>query len=172
MKKDKDKALDALKIFKELLKKGVKKRTHDTFKEGNMVAFSYNAKDQEAVFDKSPLIIVLRQSKGYVLGLNFHWAPKPARKVLVDYILKVNKDNISKNKPLEITFKMLKPMIIKLKLKYVIRLYIKSRISTRAMVIPHEFFMKAVYLPAENFSNGMSSDQLYKRAVLKAKTKK
>jgi hypothetical protein len=171
LKSNRELETDSLKIFKDLLKKGVKKRTKDTFVTGNMVAFSYNAKDTESIYDKSPLIITLRQSNGYVLGLNFHWSPKPARKILISYILKLNKLNISKGKPLEITYKMMMPMIIKLRLKYVIRLYIKSRISARAMVIPHEFFMKAVYLPAENFSGGVSTDQLYKRAVLKSKKK-
>jgi len=164
--------LDSLVLFKNLLKTNTKKRTRASFTQGNMVAFAYNAKDQTEIYDKSPLVIVLRTSKSYMLGLNFHWVPRPARKILVDYILKVNKHNIHKNLPLVITYKMLVPMIIKLKLIAVIRLYIKSRISARVMVIPYVYFKRAVYLPAENFSNGMSSDQLYRMAVLKSKSRK
>jgi hypothetical protein len=166
---DRQLALDSLKMFKELLKTNTKPRDRNTFTVGNMVAYSYNAKNQEAIFDKSPLIFVLRSSKSYVLGLNFHWCPPPSRKILINYVLKLNKENIKKNKPLVISYKMLMPAIIRLRLKYVIRLYIKNRISKRCLIIPHEYFLKAVHLPAENFNNGMSSTQLYQWAKGKAK---
>jgi hypothetical protein len=169
---DKARARDSLEHFKKMLKTNVKARNKDTFKSGNMVAFGYIAKNEEVVYDKSPLIFSLRQSNGYVLGLNFHWVPKPARKVLMDYIFKLNKNNIARGLPLNINYKILVPIISRLKLRAVIRLYIKARISKKAMIIPHEYFMKAIYLPAENFSNGHSAEQLYKRAVNKSKLKK
>jgi hypothetical protein len=169
---DKARAKVSLEHFKKMLKTNLASRNKDTFKSGNMVAFGYIAKNEEVVYDKSPLIFTLRQSNGYVLGLNFHWVPRPARKILIDYIFKINKKNISKGLPLIIDYKILVPMIVKLKLKAVIRLYIKARISKKAMIIPHEYFMKAIYLPAENFSNGQSAEQLYKRAVNKTKLKR
>lgn len=168
---DKQKAQDSLKMFKQLAKTRTSERSKNTFNTGNMVAFSYNAKNQDAIFDKSPLIITIRQSRSYVLGLNFHWCPLPARKILVKYIFKLNQANIRANKPLEITYKMLVPAIARLRLMYVIRLYIKSRISRRCLIIPQEYYLKAVDLPAENFNNGMSSAQLYTWAKNKSKVR-
>jgi hypothetical protein len=169
---DKARAKDSLAHFRKMLKTNVKARSSETFKSGNMVAFGYIAKNQEVVYDKSPLIFSLRQSNLYVLGLNFHWVPHPARKILMNYIFKLNKTNIARGLPLNINYKILTPIIINLKLKAVIRLYIKARISVKTMIIPNEYFMKAIYLPAENFSSGQSAEQLYNRAVKRSKLKK
>jgi hypothetical protein len=98
----------------------------------------YDAKFKNKVYDKTPLILVLRRSKGYVLGLNFHWLPVALRLILLKIILKMNKNNIKRGYPITITYQMLKPIITKMGMAPVIRLYIFNRISRRGLVIPPE----------------------------------
>lgn len=161
-----EKKLDALKMFRELVKTSVKPLNEKDFAVGRMVTFSYNAKDKSKVWDNTPLVIVLRRSKGYTLGLNFHWVPQKIRYVLLEYILKKNKRKIPSNEPLNVSYAMVKELIINLRLRAVVRLYINKRISKRGVVIPYELMRKAIDLPAENFI-GMSSDQAYSLMVKK-----
>ena len=165
-----EKKLDALKMFRELVKTNVKPLTDKDFAVGRMVTYAYNAKDKTQVWDNTPLVIVLRRSKGYTLGLNFHWVPHKVRYILLEYILKKNKKTIANNEPLNVSYAMVKDLIIKLKLRAVVRLYINKRISKRGVVIPYELMRKAIDLPAENFI-GMSSDQAYSLMVRKSNTK-
>ena len=60
--------------------------------------YKYNAKNKEETFDATPLVLVLKYSRRYVLGINFHWAPIPLRIVLVKKILNMNKRNIKEGK--------------------------------------------------------------------------
>ena len=165
-----EKKLDSLKMYRELVKTSVKPLSDSDFITGRMITFSYNAKDKTKVWDNTPLIIVLRRSKGYTLGLNFHWVPHKVRYILLEYIFKKNKSKIQNNEPLKVSYDMVKDLIIKLKLRAVVRLYINKRISKRGVFIPYELMRKAIDLPAENFI-GMSSDQAYGLMVRKSKLK-
>ena len=100
--------------------------------------------------------------------MNFHWVPHKVRYILLEYILKRNKKTISSNEPLNVSYAMVKDLIINLKLRAVVRLYINKRISKRGLVVPNELMRKAIDLPAENFI-GMSSDQAYGLMVKKSK---
>lgn len=162
-----EKKLDSLKMFRELVKTSVKPLADKDFMTGRMVTFSYNAKDKTKAWDNTPLVIVLRRSKGYTLGLNFHWVPTKIRYVLLEYILKRNKSAITNNEPLRVSYDMVKDLIIKLKLRAVVRLYINKRISKRGVVIPYELMRKAIELPAENFI-GISAEQAYSLMVRKS----
>ena len=59
-----EKKLDSLKMYRELVKTSVKPLVDKDFATGKMVSFAYNAKDKTQVWDNTPLIIVLRRSKG------------------------------------------------------------------------------------------------------------
>jgi hypothetical protein len=168
MNEKKNKQLDSLKMFRTLVKKNVKSLKDDDFTTGNLVSFSYIAKDKQKVWDKTPLIFVLWRTKGYTLGLNFHWFPKKVRYIILDFILKKNKKNIKDGKPIKITYKEIKPILVKLKLKAIVRLYINKRISKKGILIPQEYMRKAIDLPAENFI-GMSADKAYSLMVRKSK---
>jgi hypothetical protein len=168
---EKEKKLDALKMFRTLVKTKVQPFKPKDLVPGSMISYTYIAKDKTKVWDKTPLTMILRRSKGYTLGLNFHWVPKKARAILLSYILKKNKKNIKAGLPLEISYPEIKAIVIRLKLKAVVRLYINKRMSKRGIVIPNEFMRKAIDLPAENFI-GMSAENAYKLMVRKDKTKK
>ncbi len=161
--------IEAAKSFKLLLNSQLKMFEAKDFHAHNMLFYRYDAKDKDNIYDKSPLVFVLRKSKGYVLGLNLHWCSTPQRLILIKYILQMNKQNIRQNLPLNITYAILKPVIQKLGLSSVIRLYIFSRISRRGLVVPPEFWMQAAKLKSESFSGGYSADQLYKMALSKTK---
>ena len=169
-KKSKERELDSLKMFRELTKKHVRGLKPIDFKTGNMIAFSYNALDKDKVYDKTPLSLILWRTKGYTLGLNFHWVPRPVRYIIVEYILKNNIGNIKNGRDIIISYKMLKPILLKLNLRVVIRLYINSRISTKGIVIPPELFRKAVDLPSEHFT-GLPPEEAYYRQIKRAKKK-
>jgi hypothetical protein len=171
MKKNKDKKIDSLKMFRELVKTSVKTFKPVDLVPGRMISYSYIAKDKQQVWDKTPLTMILRRSGSYTLGLNFHWVPMKAREILLGFILRRNKRNIKKGLPLEVSYKEVKQVIIKLKLNAVVRLYINKRMSKRGVVIPVEHMRKAIDLPAENFI-GMTAEQAYTLMVKKARKKK
>jgi hypothetical protein len=156
---------EAAKLFKTLMQSSLLPFNAGDFSTGNMLFYRYDAKDKDKTFDKTPLIIVLSKSKGYVLGLNLHWTPVPLRITLLKIILKLNKDNIRKNQPITISYAMLKPMVNKMGLGPVIRLYIFNRISRRGLVIPATHWLIAAKLRAESFNNGQSAEQAYRVAV-------
>ena len=128
------------------------------FKPGQMIFFSYNAKNKKLPFDRNPLIIVLRAGEKYTLGLNFHWTPIKFRKILIDYILKINKQNIKNGKPLKISYSDIKRIIKGF--GPVIRLYINARISKSGAIVEPYLFRKAIELKTEYFI-GISSDEAW-----------
>jgi hypothetical protein len=156
---------EAAKLFKTLLTTNMTAFKQEHFLEHNMLFFKYDAKDKENTYDKTPLVLILRKTKGYVLGLNLHWTPVNLRLILLKLILKLNKNNIKQNLPLQITYKMLKPILIRLNLGPVIRLYIYNRISRRGIVVPPEYWLIAARIRAESFSGGFSADKLYRMAI-------
>lgn len=165
---DKDSA-EAAKVFKLLLNTQLQPFKAQDFSIGNMLFYRYDAKFKENTYDKSPLVLVLRRSRGRTLNLNLHWTPIPLRLILLKYILQMNKANIRNNMPLNISYSMLKPLILKLNLGPVIRAHIFSRISRRGLVVPPSMWLSAARLKSESFSGGFSSEYLYKKALQGAK---
>ena len=163
---------EAMKLFKTMLSTSMQNFRGDDFNKHNMLFFRYDAKHKDKTYDRTPLTLILRRSKGYVLGLNLHWTPIPLRLILVKLILKLNKNNIKRGYPLVITYQMLRPFIMKMNLGPVIRLYIFNRISRRGLVIPPEYWLIASKLRAESFTGGYSADKLYKMATQSAKQAK
>lgn len=155
-------------MMANLIKKPINFKTTD-FKPGNMLLFHYKAKYDKNPYDATPLCFVLKRSASYILGLNFHWLPKPLRKLFVDAIFKNNKTNIKKNKPLEINYKIIKGLLMKFGAP-ALRLYIRHRISPKGVVVPHTDYFRAVDLRAEHFIN-ISADQAWNLARKKFKEK-
>lgn len=156
---------EAAKLFKTLLQNSLQQFKAGDVIPGHMLFYRYDAKDKDKVYDKTPLVLVLRRSKGYVLGLNLHWTPVPLRITLLKVILKMNKSNIVNGLPLQFSYDTVKPFINKLNLGPVIRLYIFNRISRRGLVVPTTMWLQAAKLRAESFTGGFSADQLYSQAI-------
>lgn len=155
------------KKVKELLK-SKKQLSQKDFTPGNLLFIAYNAKDKTQIFDRTPLVLVLRRGSKYTLGLNFHWLPVQLRVKLIKIIFSMNSKNIKNNKPLQFNYADLKPHMGRLGFAPVVRLYINNRISNLGVVIPPENLISAARLKAESFTNGKhSSEQLYKKAQRK-----
>lgn len=168
--KEQEKA--ALDLVKQLMKKNTRNLKADDFRFTNMIFMRYDAKYKNKVYDKTPLILVLRTSRSYVLGLNLHWTPVPLRIALIKVLFKINKAVIKKNKQLKITYEMVKPLLTSLHLGPVIRLYIKKRIARRGLIIPQDLWLVAARLRAETFSGGYSANKLYANAIAEYKKSK
>jgi len=175
MAKKKEKELspkESIAMVKELIFHKSKALSVSDLKPGTLLMYSYNAKNKEETFDRTPLVLVLRKSRGYTLGLNFHWLPVRMRTQLIDIILKKNKKNIEKNKPLQFSYEEFKPLLKKFGYAPCIRLYINKRISKKGVIIPPFELKNAAKLRAETFTKGrVSAEQLYKIARQRARKK-
>lgn len=105
-------------------------------KVGDFSFFDYNPKDKKQAYDKHPLILILKISKGYILGINFNWIPMKYRVELLAYILKLNTDNGKLNKNIVFPYKKLKKFLISRPYKYCLRLYIRKRMSQNGIILP------------------------------------
>jgi len=170
-KSTKEKKLDsvaAMKLLKSLPKKQISGKNIRT---GTMIIFKYSAKDKQKSYDALPCSMILWRTKSHTLGINFHWMPIQLRERLIDIIYSFNQQNIKNNKPLEITYKQLKPYIIKLGALPIVRLYINSRMSNHGVIVPSDKMKIAVRYSNENFK-APSSTKLFKAAVKNFKSKR
>lgn len=121
---------------------------------GSIIFFKYYAKDYEATFDRTPLVLVLRTSKRYMLGLNLHWLPVFSRVWLVDKILERSKYSVKTRNKIDFKYSDFKPLMRSVKFAPCIRLYIKRRMSRRGVRVPIENFKTAAQLRTESFTRG------------------
>lgn len=148
---------------KELLKR-VHKLTIKDFTPGNIIHGKYNAKDKTMIFDKTPLTMILRVTSRHLLGLNFHWLPYTFRIRLVKEILEMNKSNIKHNKPLQFSYKALRPFLKKHGYMPCIRCYITSRWRRSGVSVPPEDLLGMARLNMMTFNGGIPEEQVYRLA--------
>lgn len=156
----------SLKKVKSLVKGQVKVTKKDWIP-GNIIFTVYNAKYINKVFDRTPLVLILRRNSTHTLGLNFHWLPFNMRVGLVKHILKLNKKNIAKGKPLDFSYQQLKPMLKNYGYAPVIRLYINKNFQTKGTVIPPDRLAEVAALRTETFfvvGKKFTAEQLYSMA--------
>ena len=156
---------DSINLVKTMLKDKSKQKKLNSLVPGDLFFGVYDAKNKLNVYDKRPFVLILRKSNSYILGINFSWAPLPLRVILVKKILMMNKSNIKNNKPLEFSYKDLKGFIKKIGFAPIIRLYIKKRMSSSVVLIKPENLMQAARLNTAVFTNGVSAEKLYKKAI-------
>ena len=167
MNKLKESEKASLKYMKNKITRNVfLKKEH--LRPGTMLFYSYNPKDQESPYDKTPLVIVIATNSQHMLGINLHWAPVELRKKILKLFLQANRNNIKQQKPLEMT-KALSREMYRL-CKPIFRKYIIKRISRRCAVIPHTEMGYVINLRAEHFI-GIDSNTAYKLAYRKLKGK-
>lgn len=154
-------AAQARDLLKTLPKQNISSRD---IKTGTMIIFRYNAINKTVIYDKTPCNIVLWRTKTHTLCLAFHWAPLGLREKIVEYIYSINKDNIKNNKPLEVDYKSMKPFLRASGSIPIIRLYINSRMSKSAVIVPSESLKIAARYSNEDFSVP-SAKKLYAKAV-------
>lgn len=160
-------ATASIKLMKDIFK-NKKTLTPKDLRPGKMLTYFYNAKDKSNTYDKTPLVFVLRRNKTHTLGLNIHWLPFPLRQVLIKKILGTNsnKKNIKAKKPLEFSYKNLKPFLKRLGYAPVIRLYINKRISKKGVIVPDDMLLQAARIKSETFTQGkVSAETMYRKAI-------
>lgn len=150
--------------IKDLMKKPKELKGRD-FQAGSLLFYSYNAKDKENTYDKTPLVLILGSRGNYVLGLNFHWLPYSKRLWLVQRILQKNAGTMKRNNRIDFLYEDFIPLMKSVHFQPCIRLYIKNRISRRGVVIPPDELLNQVKLRSETFTNGKyTQQQLYQMA--------
>lgn len=157
---------EAINLVKSMMKKRAVnlKTTHMKF--CNMIFYRYMAKDKTKPFDRTPMILTLSASSTHLLGLNLHWCPVPLRIAFLRQVLNLNLQYIRSGKPFVFNYKMAKPLIMRLNLKPIIKLYIIKRMSTKVVHIPPELWLTASKLRAETFTGGYTSESIYKQALM------
>ena len=134
--------------------------TNIEFQTGVVIFTHYNAKDKSKVYDKTPFFMVLKTSRTYTLGLNFHWIPMSMRIWLIRYIVRINKERLRNGYRIKFTYKQIKPLLKKMGFAPCIRLYINKRISKYGVVIPPERLIEIAPISAETFT-GVPEEKLY-----------
>lgn len=162
---------ESVEYTKQLLKTKKPLRVKTDLLVGNLIFTSYRAKDQERVWDTRPMFLVLRRSRGYTLGLNFHWIPRRMREWLIRYIIRQNKKRGNKNL-VQISYRKLRPLLKKLGYAPCIRLYINRRFGRRCVNIPHDQFLNCALMDTAVFSHGLSSEEIYKMILTRKRHKK
>lgn len=154
-------------ILKKLFSDPSLKKSRDSLKVGSLFIAAYKAKNQEDVFDKRPFVLLLRQNKSHILGLNFHYLPVKHRVTLIKFILKINANNIKNKKPLIFSYNQVKPFLKKFGYLPCIRLYIRKRISAAVVKIKSEELLPMSKLNTALFTQGVKPEQIYKMKLKK-----
>ena len=115
--------------------------------------FDYAPKDKKHLWDRKPLILVLDQSKNYVLGLNFHWIRTQKRVELIKFILKLNIQNEKLKTPLTFTYTQLKPFLSAPEFNRCVHVYIRNRMGY-GVSLKSSYLLEAAKLDLAVFSKG------------------
>lgn len=154
---------DTIKVVKDLLKKRRHIRVNEILP-GNILFTQYSAKYDQLVYDKTPLVLILRTGSSHTLGLNFHWIPYRMRLALIRIIIDLNKNNIKNNKPLNFNYKTLKGYLKKFGYAPCVRKYINKRFTLNGVVIPPEKLLSVARLNTATFTKGVKSEVMYNLA--------
>jgi len=125
---------------------------------GKLCCYYYDPKTKEQMpyWDKFPLMMPLDyQENGYILGLNFHYLPPDARKLLFDqlFAVRARKDLTVENQIL------MSYMILKRTSQFpgwrdCIKRYIPSHFRSRILEIDPLSWKLAIALPTQMFQKG------------------
>jgi hypothetical protein len=149
--------------FKRQPKEGEK--TNLYIRSGQFLTFGYYAKgwenDELEYYDSSPLILVLKKSSKYILGLNFHHLPILYRKNLVKRLKNRYPDQWNSNKLLpNLTWDSIKKEVNYA--EFIIKLYIIDRIyGNIARISNIDMENKYIYLKSEKFI-GIKPEELWR----------
>lgn len=162
---------DALRLMQDLSKKNLKKLKASDIQPGNLVYFKYTASTVQQ-YDKTPLTLFIKSkhSAKYILGINLHFAPQVVRKTIIRGIMKIARNEIKQGKPINLSYRQLKPFLTSVGGMPIIRLYIKSQIGSKGIVIPPEYMLKVMeHVPPESLTGGMNAEQIYRDVIARAK---
>jgi hypothetical protein len=142
-------------FIKDWRRKYADRKSVDKFKEGSLLAFTYNALDKNNKFDKKPLIVCLGFAKPrgkikankYIYGLNLHWLPKNQRVLLASLIVEM-----LKRKKGKLDYEDVKPLIKKFEGSPILRMYVVRRISQKIIKMPEDVYLRAASIDFAQWS--------------------
>ena len=120
-------------------------------KEGGILFFEYKAKNQDQIFDRYPLVLILRVSRNHMLGVNFHWINLDKRLQLIEHIININTYNGKIRFPLKFDYKKLKPFLKHNGYQMCLRCYIKTNMSRKATVLEPKYLLDVARLNLAKF---------------------
>lgn len=158
-------AKESMEFFKKIMKNKDNIINKSEIKESGLYFYNYDAKNKNEVYDKKPLVFVLKVGKRSNININFHWSPTPLKILLIKFFIMNNRKNIKMNKPLSMDYKKLKPFLKRIGFAPVIRRHIRGRIKGKIVSIPPSDFMYAAMADTAIFTDGKKAEELYKRAI-------
>ena len=139
---------------------------------GMIYQYGYNPKYKDVLpfYDKLPAMILLKRTSRHLLGLNIHFLSKRRRAQLANQVIKLNKNKTE----MSLTYRQIKPFLIKNNMTVAIRKYIIGRITTPKIKTPKGVSVYTNALVHLNTKKiyGLSEDKIYNYLVKTAAGKK
>lgn len=122
---------------------------------GFMYLFAYDAKHKETLpyYDRFPLIFPFSMQADHIMGINMHYLPLMYRARLMDALYSVTTNQKFNDKTrLRISYDLLNSAS---KYKYFepcVKMYLKSHVKSRFLMVPSNEWDIALFLPLERFT--------------------
>jgi hypothetical protein len=130
------------------------KQTRTTPTPSTMCVFTYDPKGKEELpyYDNFPMVIILSVEKDRMTGLNLHYIEPKYRLILINKLLKIDKDkSYSKMDKLRVSWQLVKSFSDLPMIKHCIKCYLISHLRSNVGTIDAADWKYAVYLPLERF---------------------
>ena len=146
---------------------------------GNMYFYKYLAEPTNILFDRFPLIFMIRKKGLLFEGINFHYIPVKWRMPLFeDMKIFFDSDEIEDDTRLRVkAFRNLIMTNRKYRFaKIALHRYRKSHIRSKMIMIPPTEWQKAILQPAEKFVTGnlqkLSTRMIYRESLIRSRKRK
>jgi hypothetical protein len=132
---------------------------------GRMYMFIYDPKGKEELpfYDRFPLIIFVKPTKGGFQGLNLHYLPPILRAKLMDALYETQVNGVVSNETtrLKINYNLLNAASRFYLFKPCFKQYLYNNTRSNLMYVPPEEWDMTVFLPTEQFKKA-TKDQVWK----------
>ena len=146
---------------------------------GNMYFYKYLAEPTNILFDRFPLIFMIRKKGMLFEGINFHYIPVKWRMPLFeDMKIFFDSDEIEDDTRLRVkAFRNLIMTNRKYRFaKIALHRYRKNHIRSKMIMIPPTEWQKAILQPAEKFVTGnlqkLSTRMIYRESLIRSRKRK
>lgn len=150
-------------------------RREDNFRStvtiGRMYSFYYDAKHKDTLpyWDIFPLVFILGPAKDGFLSLNLHYCSPKMRAILFHELMKIDATaHYSKATKLKISYSILKTIAKSGLYKNCVKHHLFSQLKSKLILIPHDEWELALFMPTQSFV-GASSSQVWSDTALNSK---
>ena len=146
---------------------------------GNMYFYKYQAEPTNILFDRFPLIFMIRKKGILFEGINFHYIPVKWRMPLFEDMKRFfDSDEIADDTRLRVrAFRKLIMTNMKYRFaKVSLKRYKRENIRSKMIMIPPTEWEKAILQPAEMFVNGnfkrLNTKVIHRQSLIKSRIRK